>query len=363
MTADTVPVRRTGTIPHSAKQNAVSQPHSEGNGVLLPNGKSAQEYVHAQTKTADAITLPQANEGASPQSTDNISRPQAESPQTASASYIQSTAGGISADTAPAYTDFFARLDMQADAASVQIVRFMQQMGAKIEPMQIKRIKRTAENVSFGKKKQAAETAALLEEKGMHANAGAVESMLAALHADTQDAGDYNRREKHQHGRYVPGSIDIIDRLYRTPPADMDDAGMLALANHCAGKNLHWIMLPFEFDTQDKTESARTGTDTASDAYGSVRILCDIRRKTALKTVVCMQTKTEELRFLLMFPRTIRFAAAPQLSAAAQKIYKAELQRIFTPLSWTDISYDDSIMENVFFHEQLSVLPERGIIG
>lgn len=236
-------------------------------------------------------------------------------------------ADGLIADSQLA--SYFMSLGLPPDSVTLALFNEMKQLGLKLDLSMLNRARRTAEKFS-GKKKEAAEAALILEQKGLPSGEDAVAQILEGdgnkgdSEAGSRDCSDEKRRREHKKEIYAvdnaepPDITEITAEVKQffggifagTIPGSESRPGLLTLFNHrgfigdkepCGS----WIQIPFEV-------SLGGG---ASQGKGMLRCFFDKERKKSGKFAIKIDFHMKSYFFVLYYInrvcRKIRFCIDP----------------------------------------------------
>ena len=247
---------------------------------------------------------------------------------------VQNLSTGINADGLLAdsqLASYFMSLGLPPDSVTLALFNEMKQLGLKLDLSMLNRARRTAEKFS-GKEKEAAETALILEQKGLPSGEDAVGQILGGEgndcdsdgEAGSRDGSEKKHRREHKKESYAADNTEppVIEEITAevkqffggifagTIPGSESRPGLLTLFNHrgfidnkepCGS----WIQIPFEV-------SLGGGT---SQGHGMLRCFFDKERKKSGKFAIKIDFHMKSYFFVLYYInrvcRKIRFCIDP----------------------------------------------------
>lgn len=227
---------------------------------------------------------------------------------------------------------YLSQFGLVPDKVTVSLMQFLQQNGLKIDFPLMQKARLVA--LKFpGKEKEAADAALLLMEDGITAEEDIVRSLMDIFGGEEEghggdssgDRGDRPLPQNSQDDKKSSGDkgdrpLEFTDRIYTNTPSGKHN--LLAFMNHYAKNRQHWIFLPFEFTTGNKT------------ATGFLKLLLDISEKNIKKMQINASFPLKKYFFVLKFNQSkvqeVRFCTLPSLLPSEVKSEELRLGGYFS---------------------------------
>ncbi len=264
----------------------------------------------------------------------------------------------------PQNAALFASLGLPADSTIFKLLQQMQQNGLKINTNHILKAKRLSQKF-VGSEDEAAEAALSLLEKGIEADSDSVTQLLNVLHNGNYSGGQSSESDTDEEKK-IKKIDDFLEKLYMHSFKNTDE-GLLTLYNHLSSNAKHWIILPYEYSSEQEDKKDLV------DYTGTIRILCDRERKTAEKVGISVFSSKREITFLVdinsydkfsisSLKKTkmhIYYSSIPHLTLAEQDEYTNTLLNIFLEDSKegsvVDVTYSGTLDKCSFFSPDKSL--------
>ncbi len=207
---------------------------------------------------------------------------------------------------------------LPADDVMVRILQFVQQTGLRADKSIMMKARRISQRFP-GKEKQAAEIAALLLEKGIDAPDEKIQEILNLMengdfgHSSGWEQNPRGDEDEKEHGSRGKDGENFLDILFceKIP----DKTGLLTLMNHVSTGRMHWIILPYRWDSPNGLGSGiiRILIDTEARSTEKVEINCKINSTNYFFVLYCNKSKEKEVRFFTLPPLLPSAAKAEEL--------------------------------------------------
>ncbi|MFI3257818.1 MAG: hypothetical protein R3Y36_05940 [Spirochaetales bacterium] len=219
---------------------------------------------------------------------------------------VQKFSSMIAGNSSERLATFLQQLGLPVDSVSLRIVQFFQSAGIKFNIGSAKKAR--AVGLQFpGKEDEATETALFLEQKGILADEDSVNTLPGFLYGkhderkksdkspqDIDENADKSQKTSHideitQDTETVQKKThSFLDELYDNPGDVLQrQSGLLTFINHRYSHSLHWIILPFDYNTDNRIIS------------GNIRFLIDFEKKFTKKIAVFANCTGKNYTFLL----------------------------------------------------------------
>lgn len=264
----------------------------------------------------------------------------------------QFTAGAVQNGMDAPLAHLLASLGLPATAESFGLLQFAQAMGVKIDARQLRKALAAAQKSGGGE--EAAQTALLLDEKGLDASVDALTAILGGMSdgnggreqrhqrekenadaTDSADAADADQNEKTS----VVSPSSVLSSLVEPPTlsdvkayfdsvdsaATSNDVGALTLFNSFRGgagaqDMARWVVLPFTW---------------ADDFCGTIRLLPDSDPKKTRQIIINAKNPRTSYDFVVYCNEgkvvSVRFSFEPELDAEQAQTVAAELKTLLLP--------------------------------
>lgn len=197
---------------------------------------------------------------------------------------------------------FLQKNGFATEGVNLKIIEFLMQSGVSINKKKISRALKAAADFP-GKEEEAAETGALLEEKGIEPVKENILRFMMQCSKNSEEKKDSQSSEKEEKQNKTKSTV--------CPLFDEDETekkeGILTLSNHLKNteNDLHWITLPFEWNCH------------GSEWNGEIRVLINTSLKSTEKIKIKCSNLCKNYSFMLYFRDSkvseVRFCTLPPL--------------------------------------------------
>ncbi len=190
-------------------------------------------------------------------------------------------------------------LGLPVNLQAFNLIQFAISQGLKIDSPKFNKILNRTKDKDGAMNSDKAETALLLEEKGIEYNDAVIESVLTGGEGSAQgsargseDNTSQNQSSKDEDDSKEAADINSIETYAGeiVKASENNRAGPLTLFNSIAAKQNnggHWIVLPFEWDFKN--------------ACGVIRVLTDLNRNSLKKMKIDCRICEKNFKFVLYF--------------------------------------------------------------
>lgn len=273
----------------------------------------------------------------------------------------------FSSDTSGRLSAFLQQMGLPIDSISLRLVQFFQEAQVKFNFRLAEKAR--AIGLRFpGREEEAAEAALFLEQKGINADMDTVMELLDVLyggkekenqnknHANDTETPEDDIISTHESATQVshyptekpPPPIknaNFLDNLYENSIAVLNgETGLLTLINHYHSNPLHWLILPFDYQENEKT------------IYGVIKILLDINKKITKKMIISAYLCSTTYVFLIEYTGNIKSTNKKSWTIGYCSQPKKQTEQIeallksFLPESMDfSVQYRKELAESVFF--------------
>lgn len=198
---------------------------------------------------------------------------------------------GSSSSQGPDAQSLLKSLGLPVNAQAFNLIQFALSQGLKIDSPRFNKILSRTREKDGQMNSDRAETALLLEEKGMEFNDAVIESVLSG-----GQGSDHNHRQNQPSQNADDSKEEAVKQSVESYAKELAEAsennrpGPLTLFNSIASKQNngeHWIVLPFEWDFKN--------------ARGVIRVLRDLNRNSLKKLIIDCGIYEKNFKFVLYF--------------------------------------------------------------